>query len=162
MALSAHWLLSRRWTRRQADGGVWAISWGQQEMIEARTRLRLVEMEQRMDSRGHFTDVKTEASESSQSSGVDSSSPGCSSSSQPLWLQISLLPKRTPQLTQSFNAIYTSKSPDFVPPQKMRLSSSSLLHTSRRLQQAPQSSMSRTEPALHPPPPHHPQAFSPH
>lgn len=62
-------------------------------MMEARTRLRLVEMEQRMDSRGHFTDVKTEGSESS---GVDSSSPGCSSSSQPLWLQISLLPKHTP------------------------------------------------------------------
>ena len=106
-------------------------------MMEARTRLRLVETEQRMGSRGHFTDVKTEGSESSQSSGVDSSSPGCSSSSQPLWLQISLLPKHTPQLTQSFNAIYTSKSPDFIPPQKMRLSASSLLHTSGHLQQTP-------------------------
>jgi len=80
-------------------------SWGQREMMEARTRLRLVDMEQRMDSRGHFTNVKTEGSESSQSSGVDSSSPGCSSSSQPLWHQISLLPKCTLQLTQSFNAI---------------------------------------------------------
>ena len=80
-------------------------SWGQREMMEARTRLRLVDMEQRMDSRGHFTNVKTEGSESSQSSGVDSSSPGCSSSSQPFWHQISLLPKCTLQLTQSFNAI---------------------------------------------------------
>ena len=131
-------------------------------MMEARTRLRLVEMEQRMGSRGHFTDVKTEGSESSQSSGVDSSSPGCSSS-QPLWLQISLLPKHTPQLTQSFNAVYTSKSPDFIPPQNMKLSTSSLLHTSCHLQQTPpefhvQSGASSSTHVS----PHHPQAFSPH